>query len=318
MRHHTRGILLTGAVSAGLLGLSLPATAVGTPLASLRAEQHAEAGSDLLFLPNIDDDSGACRDRAHTLVEQAVDREAANDDALYKRQAELEKEPDQEKAEAEWAELVRAHRWDQNRTDRDLAACNDAADNIVNGRDDATDLARFRTRPWAGAPASASGRITIPARDAHRIRLFVHRPGGTAPLGWEAVGPQTRLTAQELRRGVELGVEGIDVIRDAADWDGRTSVTLTVTAGGASASAHLRLRQAPVLTQLNTAPVQEVLRAATDEGDISEAFVSELDAALRDGGVTSPSRALDTKGDVWAQDIFEPGYTAIPGPDGRP
>ncbi|NEA18415.1 protein-arginine deiminase family protein, partial [Streptomyces halstedii] len=188
----------------------------------------------------------------------------------------------------------------------------------VNGRDDATDLARFRTRPWAGAPASASGRITIPARDAHRIRLFVHRPGGTAPLGWEAVGPQTRLTAQELRRGVELGVEGIDVIRDAADWDGRTSVTLTVTAGGASASAHLRLRQAPVLTQLNTAPVQEVLRAATDEGDISEAFVSELDAALRDGGVTSPSRALDTKGDVWAQDIFEPGYTAIPGPDGRP
>ncbi|NEA37630.1 hypothetical protein G3I17_39270, partial [Streptomyces sp. SID13031] len=160
--------------------------------------------------------------------EQAVDREAANDDALYKRQAELEKEPDQEKAEAEWAELVRAHRWDQNRTDRDLAACNDAADNIVNGRDDATDLARFRTRPWAGAPASASGSITIPARDAHRIRLFVHRPGGTAPLGWEAVGPQTRLTAQELRRGVELGVEGIDVIRDAADWDGRTSVTLTV------------------------------------------------------------------------------------------
>ncbi|WP_073786238.1 protein-arginine deiminase family protein [Streptomyces sp. CB01580] len=319
MRHHTRGILLTGAVSAGLLSLALPATAVGTPLAGLQAEQPAEAGPDLLFLPNIDDDAGACRDRAHTLVERAVDREAANDDALYKKQAELEKEPDREKAEAEWAELVRAHRWDQNKTDRDLAACNDAADDIVNGKDDEADLARFRTRPWAGAPASASGRITIPAKDAHRIRLFVHRPGGSAPLGWEAVGPQTRLTAQELRRGVELGVEGLDVIRDAADWDGRTSVTLTVTADGASASAHLGLRQAPVLTQLNTAPVQEVLRAATDEDDTyTEAFVRELDAALPDGGVTSPSRALDTKGDTWAQDIFEPGYVAIPGPDGRP
>ncbi|MGW3167786.1 hypothetical protein ACWC9Q_34275 [Streptomyces sp. NPDC001142] len=127
----------------------------------------------------------------------------------------------------------------------------------------------------------------------------MHRPGGSAPLGWEAAGPQTRLTAQELRRGVELGVEGLDVIRDAADWDGRTSVTLTVTADGASASAHLGMRQAPVLTQLNTAPVQEVLRAATDEDDTyTEAFVRELDAALPDGGVTSPSRALDTKGDT--------------------
>ncbi|MEU5090078.1 protein-arginine deiminase family protein [Streptomyces sp. NPDC021356] len=319
MRHHTRGILLTGALSAGLLASALPAAAVGTPLAGLRAEQPAEAGPDLLFLPNIDDDAGACRARAHSLVEQAVEREAANDDALYEKQTELEKEPDREKAEAEWAQAVRDHRRDQNKTDRDLAACNDAADDIVNGRGDEADIARFRTRSWAGAPASASGRITIPAKDAHRIRLFVHRPGGSAPLGWETVGPQTRLTAQELRRGVELGVEGLDVIRDAADWDGRTSVTLTVTADGASASAHLRLRQAPVLTQLNTAPVQEVLRAATAEGDTyAEAFVRELDAALPDGGVTSDSRALDTKGDAWAQDIFEPGYTAIPGPDGRP
>ncbi|MEU6477919.1 protein-arginine deiminase family protein [Streptomyces sp. NPDC047017] len=319
MRLHTRGILLTGAVAAGALGPALPASAAGAPVAALVADQPRTAGPDLLFLPNIDDDAGVCRKRARTLVDGAVDRENANDEAFYRRQAELEKEPDREKAEAEWAELVRTHRWEQNRTDRELAACNDGADDVVDGRDDEADLGRFRTRAWADAPASASGRLTVPARDAGRIRLFVHRPGGSAPLGWEVVGPETRFTAQELRRGVELGVEGRDVVRDAAKWDGRTRVTLTVTADGVSSSAALNLRQAPVLTQLNTAPVQEVLRARTDEGDsYTEAFVKELDATLPAGGVRRPSRALDTKGDTWAQDIFEPGYVSVPGPDGRP
>ncbi|MEV1025068.1 protein-arginine deiminase family protein [Streptomyces sp. NPDC050264] len=319
MRHLSRSILLTGAVTTGVLGLSLPAGAVGAPVAGLLADQPADAGPELLFLPNIDDDAGVCRDRARTLVEKAADREAANDDALYEKREQLEQEPDQEKAEAEWAELVRSHRWAQNETDRALAACNDAADDVVNGHADEADLARLRTRAWPGAAASARGRLTVPVRDADRIRLFIHRPGGSAPYGWEVVGPRTRLTAEELRHGVEIGVEGRDVVRDAAVWNGRTSVTLTVTANGASASAALTLRQAPVLTQLNTAPVREVLRARTDESDTyTQAFVGELDAALPAGGVQGPSSALDTQGDAWAQDIFEPAYTAVPGPDGRP
>ncbi|MGW5232767.1 protein-arginine deiminase family protein [Streptomyces nodosus] len=319
MKNRTRGIALAGAVSASVLGLALPAPAVGFPVADLVARQPVDAGLDLLFLANIDDDAGRCRERALTLVDQAVDREDANDDAFYEKRAELEAEPDQEKARAEWAELIRSHRWEQNKTDRDLAACNDAADDIVDGAADEADLARFRVRPWAGAPDSATGRITVPAQDAGRIRLFVHRRGGSAPRGWEVVGPQTVLTAQELRHGVELAVEGREVVEDAAVWNGRTSVTLTVTADGRSDSARLGLRQAPVLMQLNTAPVQEVLRAATGEDDTyTEAFVKELDAALPAGGVHGPSRALDTKGDTWAQDIFEPAYTAVPGPDGRP
>ncbi|QKW24878.1 hypothetical protein HUT11_01030 [Streptomyces seoulensis] len=319
MRLHTRGILLTGVVTVGALWSALPAAAATAPVAALVGDQPGEAGPDLLFLPNIDDDAGVCRERARALVEGAVDRESANDEAFWEKRAELEKEPDREKAEAEWAELVRTHRWEQNKTDRDLAACNDAADDVVNGGDDEADLGRFRTRAWAGAPASASGRLTVPAQDAGRIRLFVHRPDGSAPRGWEAIGPETRLTAQELRRGVELGVEGRDVVRDTARWDGRTRVTLTVTADGASSSAALTLRQAPVFTQLNTAPVQEVLRAGTDEGDTyAQAFVQELDAALPAGGVRRPSRALDTKGDTWAQDAFEPGYVSVPGRNGRP
>ncbi|MCS0601984.1 protein-arginine deiminase domain-containing protein [Streptomyces sp. LP11] len=319
MRLHTRGLLLTGIMTAGALGLAVPAAAAGAPVAELLTDQPKAAGPDLLFLPNIDDDAGVCRSRARTLVDQAVDREDANDEAFDKKRAELEDEPDRAKAEAEWAELIRTHRWEQNKTDRDLAACNDAADDVVNGSDDEADLSRFRTRAWPEAPASASARVTVPARDADRIRLFVHRPGGSAPRGWEAVGPETRLTAQELRRGVEFGVEGRDVVRDAAGWQGRTSVTLAVTADGTGSSAVLKLRQAPVLTQLNTAPVQEVLRAGTDDGDTyGEAFTKELDAALPAGGVRRPSRVLDTKGDAWAQDIFEPGYVSVPGRDGRP
>ncbi|MFJ4783731.1 protein-arginine deiminase family protein [Streptomyces sp. NPDC088794] len=319
MKIHTRGIAMVGAVSVGILGLTLPASASGMPVAGLTAHQPAGAGPELLFLPNVDDDTGRCRDRARSLVGDAVDREAANDDAFYKRRAELEADPDREKAEAEWAALVRSHRWEQNKTDRDLAACNDAADNVVDGAADEADLARFRTRPWAGAPDSATGRITVPAAVTDRIRLFVHRPGGTAPRGWEVVGPQTVLTAQELRDGVELAVEGRDILRDTTTWNGRSTITLTVSADGKSSSAHLRIRQSPVLTQLNTAPVQQVLRAATSDGDTyTDAFVKELDAALPAGGVQGPSVALDTKGDAWAQDIFELAYTAVPGPDGRP
>jgi protein-arginine deiminase len=318
MTNHTRGIALIAAVGSSVLGLALPAAA-SPPAAGLIARQPAAAGPDLLFLPNIDDDAGRCRERAKGLADDAVAREAANDDAFYRKKAELESEPDKEKANAEWAALVRSHRWEQNQTDRDLAACNDAADDVVDGAADEADLARFHTRPWAGAPDSATGRVTVPTADADRIRLFVRRPGGTAPRGWEAVGPQTVLTAQELRHGVELAVEGRDVVRDGATWNGRTNVTLTITADGSTTSARLPLRQAPVLTQLNTAPVQQVLRAATGEGDTyGEAFVQELDAALPAGGVSGPSVPLDTKGDTWAQDIFEPAYATIPGADGRP
>ncbi|MFF0516506.1 protein-arginine deiminase family protein [Streptomyces sp. NPDC004250] len=319
MRLRTHGILLSGVMTAGILALHLPVAAAAVPVAELLTDQPSAAGRDLVFLPNIDDDAGACRERARALVAEAVDREKANDDAFYRKREELENEPDREKAEAEWAELVRAHRWDQNKTDRDLAACNDAADDVVNGSDDEADLSRFRIRAWPDAPASARAHLTVPTQDADRIRLFVRRAGGSAPRDWEAIGPGTQLTAQELRRGIELGVEGRDVIRDAAQWKGRTRITLAVTAGGVSSSTGINLRQAPVLTQLNTAPVREVLRARTESGDAAtKALVEELDAALPVGGVSRPSRSLATQGDAWAQDIFEPGYTSAPGRNGRP
>jgi len=109
--------------------------------------------------------------------------------------------------------------------DAELAACHDAADEAVNGRADEKDLARLR------AHATTSGRVTVEGR-AH---VFVRRD-----KGWEPAG---ELSAKELRRGVDLGVEATDVRRP--DWDGRVTVTLT----SAGRSVSHRLTVAPLLLQ---------------------------------------------------------------------
>ncbi|GHJ39757.1 protein-arginine deiminase family protein [Streptomyces sp. TS71-3] len=325
-----RGLFTAVAVTAAVVGFALPASAAPTPVADLRADgartgridmagADSAAAGTALFLPNIDDDAVACRAPAKKIAADAVDREAANDTAFYAKKAELEKEPDQEKANQEYQELRRSHQKDQNEADRDMAACNDAADTVVNGAQDAADLARIRTVPFKAAPAGATGRVTVSEQAAPHVHLFVKRPGSSAPQGWELVTGKTVLTADELRHGVELGIEGRDVVRDWAVWDGRADVTLTVTADGAGASDTVPLREAPVLTQLNTQKLDQVLTAVPDKSDtVGSAWRDGVRAAAEDGGAEDGMRTLDTGGDEWAQDIFEPAYTSIPGAGGKP
>src|SRR5690349_15467114 len=119
----SRLLFLTGAVAAGLLGSALPAGAVGGPVAALHGD-HLTGGS-VLFLANLDDDAGRCRAKARTVAKDAVAQEAAYDDAFYQRKEELEKEPDKEKAERLYQELVRTYQRQKNAADRTMAACND-------------------------------------------------------------------------------------------------------------------------------------------------------------------------------------------------
>src|SRR5262245_51641344 len=126
--------------------------------------------------------------------------------------------------------------------DTELAACNDAADDMVNGRADAADLARLT------AHASAAGEVTVSGR-AH---VFVRR-GDT----WAVA---SRLSAAELRRGVELGVEATDVRRP--DWDGR--ITVTLASDGRTVSHHLRV--APLMLQHDLQKATTVFAARPGEG----------------------------------------------------
>lgn len=145
-------------------------------------------------------------------------------------------------------------------SDAGLAACNDAADNIINGGADLADLARVRSVPMAAIPAGATG--TVQVDGARRTRVFVKRPGG-----WAMVTPATRLSAAELRAGVEFAVESNDVIRDTKVWDGRAVIRLTVTASGKSTSDDITLRVAPLLTHHHLQNAQQLMVTKIDGKD---------------------------------------------------
>jgi len=182
--------------------------------------------------------------------------------------------------------------------DASLAACNDAADEVVDGRADAEDLARLTAR------APGAGEVTVSGR-AH---VFVRR-GDTWSLA-------SRLSAAELRRGVELGVEATDVRRP--DWDGR--ITVTLTSDGRTVGHHLRV--APLMLQNDLQRATTVFAARPGEGLGRPDGWTWIDgswephdwapfaAGLRDAG--APMRFMTGTNtwwqDNWWQDLFEPAY----------
>lgn len=385
MKLEARGLIFAGVLTVGVTGVGIPAYAAAAPVADLRSNDGTQAGVGALFLANIDDDAGVCRARAKKIVADSAADEAADTDSYYAEEEVLRKEFEgkdaagQAEVQKKWDELQQTHRLNQYRTDQQLAACNDAADTVVNGARDQADLARLHVRRWAAAPDSATGTVTVPDSVAAYVNLFVKRTKTTAPLGWELVTPDTRLTAHELRNGVEIGIEGRDIVRDSAVWDGKVTVRLTVTADGRSTSRTVALKQAPVLTQLNTQRLQEVsvaeplsqkapgtgtapntadrdltevrlaaklglgrkgagrtlgkglakaLKSAKDKAvlkaladapldDSQDAYNNVIGAAVKANGL-KPLRHVDTAGDQWMQDVFEPAYQSIPGPDGKP
>ncbi|MFH8769815.1 protein-arginine deiminase domain-containing protein [Streptomyces sp. NPDC017958] len=200
-------------------------------------------------------------------------------------------------------------------SDAELAACNDAADKKVDGTADAADLARVRSVPVPDLPADAEGSLKV-STGAKHTHVFLKRSGN-----WVLVTPRTRLTAAELRSGVELGVEATDVIRDSAKWDGRAVIRLTVTSAGGSTSDSVTLRVAPLLTQHHLQDAQQVMvtkvRGGGEYGRLQRKFVKDLAKEVTKAGITKPLVTFDKYADPWAQDFVEPAYVSMTGPDGR-
>jgi protein-arginine deiminase len=200
-------------------------------------------------------------------------------------------------------------------SDAVLAGCNDAADTKVNGTADAADLARVRSVPAAELPDDATGRIQVTA-GAAQVRVHVKRDGA-----WTLVTSRTRLTADELRAGVEFGVEGRDVIRDSRVWDGRAVIRLTVTSAAGTASDDVTLRAAPMLTHHNLQNTQRVLVTEVSGNDPwarrQQTFVKGLEKQVQAAGITAPVVKFRQYGDIWAQDFVEPAYVNMTRPDGR-
>ncbi|MFD5157118.1 protein-arginine deiminase domain-containing protein [Streptomyces hawaiiensis] len=200
-------------------------------------------------------------------------------------------------------------------SDAELAACNDGSDTKVNGTEDAADLARVRSVPQPGLPANATGSLKIATGGRH-AHLFLKRAGK-----WIPVTSGTRLTAAELRSGVEFGVEATDVVRDTAKWDGRAVVRLTVTSGQKVTSDAVTLRVAPLLTQHHLQNTQQVMVSKV-QGDgpdsrLQREFVTALEKEVVKAGITTPLVTFEMYADRWAQDFVEPAYVSMTGPAGQ-
>ncbi|MCQ8774501.1 protein-arginine deiminase family protein [Streptomyces telluris] len=215
--------------------------------------------------------------------------------------------------------------------DERLAACNDAADEVVNGAADAKDLTPLAVAPITVSGHADGGRVSLPAAQSPYARIFVVRDGKYVSLG--AGG---RLSAEELRRGVHLAVEGRDIVRDRKRWDGRIDVTLTVTQRGTTRTARTALRVAPVLLQHDLQRAQHVFAAAPGPGEGQPVevpaatrppgqwreFADSLRKAAKESGLPEsgvrfqPGTAQWWK-DIWRQDIAEPGYVTKTTPHGR-
>ncbi|NKE62624.1 hypothetical protein FXN61_40225, partial [Lentzea sp. PSKA42] len=151
--------------------------------------------------------------------------------------------------------------------DERLAACNDAQDDAVNGPQDVADFAQLRTMP---RNVSQDGTVSLGAGEGRYARLWVERDGT-----WTSLGESGTLTAAELRKGARLALEGKDVIRDKAVWNG--VVTVTLKAGGTDA---VQLRVAPLILQNDLKAPRQVVTSKPTRPEWSAGY-DEFVAGLR-------------------------------------
>jgi protein-arginine deiminase len=196
-----------------------------------------------------------------------------------------------------------------------LPDCNDATDEVVNGDDDWKDLARLELLRWPEAPAGTVVRLALEPADAP-VRLF-KKTGDRV----EVLDPALPLPTADLVNGASLFLEGTDLVRDEATWDGFVDVSVRVVVAeskswkGGTYSDTVRLRCAPVLTFHHLLPVETAFATSVPREPDSTAFLRDVRAGLTlaNPAITFVTPSLE---DQWTQDFFETGFTSMPGPAG--
>jgi len=203
-------------------------------------------------------------------------------------------------------------------TDAQLAQCNDAADEEVNGDDDLADMARLKTVPWADAPDDATGALSLGSPGSQYVRLFRKKSDGS----FGVFKPDSdKLTAAELRDGVELAVEGTDIVRDAAQWDGYVDITFRVQAPAGESTAEVdskdtvRMRVSPVMLFHHLLPVETSYTTTAGGWAEYQLFVDDFQKAVDSAQVPNGLTLMKTD-DPWTQDFFEAGYMSMPAANG--
>jgi protein-arginine deiminase len=192
-------------------------------------------------------------------------------------------------------------------SDNELEACHDAAGEVAHAPQN---LAPVRILPFTQASDRASGKLLVDGAPQGRIRVF--RKAGDE---WTNLKPGATFTAQDLRSGVELGVDSRDIVRDKAIWDGRFTLRVDVSEGWfRSSSGSVPMAVAPLILHNHTERVTSLFAPRSGDRADHQTFVRDLgDAVAKIGGVELKTLATD---DNWAQDIVEFGYVSMPGPGG--
>jgi protein-arginine deiminase len=202
--------------------------------------------------------------------------------------------------------------------DDELAACHDAADERVNGDLDRLDLAELRTVPWPEAPADASAAITLNANGEPQVRLFREVDGELEPHA-----PGTVLSADALREGIVLAIEGTDLVRDANRWDGYVDVTLEVEGSTGpegpwpDLNDTVRLRLAPVLFRHHLHDAEVIYVSHFEGWPASEVFVDDVAQAVDAAAVPQGLVRFTDVVDQWTQDYLETAYMSRPSATGQ-
>lgn len=203
--------------------------------------------------------------------------------------------------------------------DVDLAACHDGNNEVIDGPDDLADLARIVVKPWPQAPDNASGQVWIADPAPAFVRVFRNVQGN-----WQAVQLPTFLNADDIRNGVELAIEGKDVLRDLGQWDGMVTAQLDVD-GGTSADGRaypdgsdvVKLRLAPLTLMHHLQKAEQIFVTALNISAGSAAFRQDLSAAANQAGVPQGMHESFVS-DQWTQDWMELAHLTMPGPGGVP
>lgn len=202
--------------------------------------------------------------------------------------------------------------------DKTLAACHDAADAILNGQNDMLDLAPLKVKAWPEAPDNTVASLEVSTPGASYVRLFKNGASGYTDFAWT----QAKFTVEELREGVELLLEGKDIVRDPAVWNGLVDVTLKVEVPGSGGRAavtqkdKVRLRVSPVMTFHHNLPAVAVYATKVPQSSDSTAFINSLSTAVSSSMVSRPLVVIGDD-DQWTQDNFEPGYMSMPSANGQ-
>ncbi len=195
--------------------------------------------------------------------------------------------------------------------DAQLPLCNDALDDVVNGEDDVKDLAPLKALAWPAAKDDTYAQLFVSEAADAKVRLFKK-----VGQDWEFYGSGDPVNPPELREGVEFALEGKDILRDPAQWDGTVDLTWTVSyvvdGERKAKSDTVRLRVAPVMLFHHLEKAETVYVSNIAGWPEQQAFQNAIAQAVTAAQIPNPlvRHAVD---DLWNQDYFETGYMSKPG-----